>query len=204
MRHSPNRRRRFARIATPLALVLSAALPLGAQQQQSADPAPFDTKAAAHIKKEYLADLDTLHSKIVALANAIPAEKYSWRPSAGVRSVSEVLMHVAGEWYHWAPSSVGGKAPADFPAVRKDLMAKLEGLEKITTKAEVIDQLNKSWTHCKTQISGADASKLTAKYDPWKTTIDGAAFGMAGDLHEHLGQLIAYSRSVGVKPPWSK
>ena len=35
-------------------------------------------------------------------------------------------------------------------------------------------------------------------------TIDAAAFGMTGDLHEHLGQLIAYSRSVGVKPPWTQ
>jgi hypothetical protein len=30
------------------------------------------------------------------------------------------------------------------------------------------------------------------------------AFGMTGDLHEHLGQLIAYARSVNVVPPWSK
>jgi hypothetical protein len=34
--------------------------------------------------------------------------------------------------------------------------------------------------------------------------LDDAAFIMAGDLHEHLGQLIAYSRMLGVKPPWSK
>jgi hypothetical protein len=35
-------------------------------------------------------------------------------------------------------------------------------------------------------------------------TLDGASLAMAGDLHEHLGQLIAYARAVGVKPPWSK
>jgi hypothetical protein len=27
---------------------------------------------------------------------------------------------------------------------------------------------------------------------------------MTDDLHEHLGQLIAYARSIGVKPPWNK
>jgi hypothetical protein len=27
---------------------------------------------------------------------------------------------------------------------------------------------------------------------------------MSGDQHEHLGQLIAYARSIGVAPPWSK
>jgi uncharacterized damage-inducible protein DinB len=191
-------------VIAPAFAALAFAGALQAQTQQGADAVAFDAKAAAHIKKEYLTDLDTLHSKLLALANAIPADKYSWRPAAGVRSVSEVFMHVAGEWYHWTPASVGGKAPADFPAARADLMTKLNGLEKVTTKTEVIDQLNKSWAHCRAQLAGADAAKLTGKYDPWKTTIDAAAFAMSGDLHEHLGQLIAYSRSVGVKPPWSK
>jgi uncharacterized damage-inducible protein DinB len=186
-----------AAIATPLTVRAQA-------QQGKADPPVFDAKAVAQIKKSYLTDLDTLRSKFLQLANAIPADKYSWRPAAGVRSISEVFMHVAGEWYHWAPSSIGGKPPADYPATGKDIMAKLETLEKITAKAEVIDQLNKSWAHCKAQINAADPAKLTGKYDPWKTTIDAAALGMAGDLHEHLGQLVAYARSVGVKPPWSK
>jgi len=45
---------------------------------------------------------------------------------------------------------------------------------------------------------------LTGKYKPWGASLPRSAFGMSGDLHEHLGQLISYSRSVGVKPPWSK
>ena len=39
---------------------------------------------------------------------------------------------------------------------------------------------------------------------PWNVTIEEAAFAMTDDLHEHLGQLIAYARTNGVKPPWSK
>ena len=202
--HRAGAARGFAGVAASLIAALVIAGPAHAQAPQGSADVAFDAKAATHIKKEYLADLDTLHSKILALANAIPADKYSWRPAAGVRSVSEVLMHVAGEWYHWAPASIGGKAPADFPAARADLMAKLNGLEKIITKAEVIDQLAKSWAHCKAQFTSADPAKLTGKYAPWNTTLDAAGFAMSGDLHEHLGQLIAYSRSVGVKPPWSK
>jgi hypothetical protein len=186
----------FAFLAVPLVL--------HAQQPQGATTVAFDAKSAAHIKTEYLADLDSLHSKFMALANAIPADKYSWRPSQGVRSVSEVFMHVAGEWYHWAPASMSAKAPTSFPTNRDSLMAKLQGLEKTTAKTDVIAELNKSWAHCKGQIAAVDAAQLTGKYKPWGMTVDAAAFGMAGDLHEHLGQLIAYSRSVGVKPPWSK
>ncbi len=161
----------------------------------------FDAKSAAHVRSEFVSDMDTLHVKIVALAKAIPADKYGWRPGAGVRSVSEVLMHVVGEWYFWAPSSMAGKPPADFG----DPKTKLPGIEKsVTTKDAVIAELEKSWAHCHTQIRATDPSALTGKYKPWNTTVDAAAFGMAGDLHEHLGQLIAYARSVGVKPPWSK
>src|SRR4029079_15092925 len=136
----------------------------------------------------------------MALANAIPAEKYSWRPTTGVRSISEALMHIASEWYYFTPMSVAMKAPADF-GMPKETLPKME---KVTSKAEVLEHLNKSWTHCKAQLTSADASKLTGKYKPWEASLPEAAFGMAGDLHEHLGQMIAYARSVGVKPPWSK
>ena len=193
-------------LALPLTLVLAMPRNAAAQQPQGAPAAAaaFDARAVAEIRAHYLADLDTLHSKFMQLANAIPAEKYSWRPGQGVRSISEVFMHVAGEWYHWAPMSVAGRDPAGFPTDRAQTMAKLQNLEKTAGKTEVLAELNRSWAHCRAQIQGADPAQLTGKYKPWGVTIDEAAFGMAGDLHEHLGQLIAYSRSVGVKPPWSK
>jgi uncharacterized damage-inducible protein DinB len=198
------RRNALALSLTSLGAVLVPTTLLAQQPQGHSDAAAFDAKSAAHVRAAYLADMDTLHAKFMALANAIPAEKYSWRPGTGMRSVSEVFMHVAGEWYHWAPASIGGKAPADFPAAREQLMAKLNGLEKTTAKNDVIAELNKSWTHCRAQLAGADPAQLTGNYKPWGMTIDAAALAMAGDLHEHLGQMIAYSRSVGVKPPWSK
>jgi len=68
----------------------------------------------------------------------------------------------------------------------------------------VIDQLEKAWVYGRAQVAAADPSQLTGKYKPWGVTLDQAAFAMTDDLHEHLGQLIAYARSIGVKPPWSK
>lgn len=160
----------------------------------------FDAKAAGHIRDKYVTDLDSLHAKFMALAEAIPADKYGWRPTAGVRSVSQVFMHVASEWFYYDPMSVGGKPPADF-GVPKDAMAKLE---TITAKSEVIAQLGKAWTYGRAQVVGADPATLTGKVKPWGLTIDEAAIAFPADLHEHLGQLIAYARSIGVKPPWTK
>jgi uncharacterized damage-inducible protein DinB len=160
----------------------------------------FDTKSASHVRAAYLDDMDTVHVKLIALAKAIPAEKYSWRPRAGVRSVSEVLMHIAGEWYFYGPRSVGGKEPADFGVPKE----KLPALEKITAKAAVLAELDKSWTYCRAQLAAAKPAELTGAYKPWGMTLDQAAFGMTGDQHEHLGQLIAYARTIGIVPPWTK
>ncbi len=161
----------------------------------------MDARSAAYLRDRYLADMDTVHAKIMALANAIPADKYAWRPAQGVRSVSEVLMHVASEWLYYGPQSVGAKPPADFGPPRQTL-PKLE--KDFTQKAQVLEQLAKGWAYYVAQMKAVDASKLTGRYPPWNSTLAEAAFGMTGDQHEHLGQLIAYARSVGVQPPWSK
>lgn len=178
-----------------LAAVVVAAAPLAVRAQDV-----IDVKAATYLRDQYLVDLDSTHVKIVALANAIPADKYTWRPGAGVRSVSEVLMHLVGEWYFYGPMSVAGKPPADFGNPRESLPA----LEKTTDKAAVLAALDKSWAHCKAQLASVDPAQMTGTYRPWNITLGQAAFSMTGDQHEHLGQLIAYARSLGVKPPWTK
>jgi uncharacterized damage-inducible protein DinB len=162
----------------------------------------MDQKSVVEVRTQYLADLDSLHSRFVALAKAIPESSYGWRPREGVRTVSQVFMHVAGEWYFFTPMAVGGKPPANFGSPREALAK----LEETTTKADVLAQLDKSWTHCKQQIENADVSKLTVKMTQFgqQRTFPQLAFVMTGDLHEHLGQLIAYARSVNVVPPWSK
>jgi len=50
----------------------------------------MDGKSAATLRDQYMADLDTVHVKIMALANAIPEDKYAWRPAPGVASRSVV------------------------------------------------------------------------------------------------------------------
>src|SRR5262249_45096416 len=110
-------------------------------------------------------------------------------------------MHVAGEWYYFMPMAFAGKAPAAFTPAK----GKLDSLEKtLTTKAQVLAELEKAWAHGRNEIATADVSKLTGKYKPWNITIDEGALVMADDLHENLGQLIVHRRSAGVKPPWSK
>ena len=170
------------------------ALPPPAQAGQDV----MTKESAAVVKASFLADIDAMRVKFVGLAQAFPADKYAWRPMEGVRSVSEVLMLIASEGYGFAPTALGGKAA--FP---REEMAKLS---KVTDKAQVIDHLNKAFAHAKQAIEAIDPTTLAGKlkvFGQERTAVEAAMF-VAGDMHEHLGQLIAYARMNRIVPPWSK
>lgn len=175
------------------ALLLLAAPMLFAQQNAKKLP-PAATKAGG-FRAEFLVDLDDVQKKIIDLAGAVPADKYTWRPNADVRSVSEVYMHIAGGNYFLA-TFLGVQPPDDMP---KDL-------EKITDKQQVLAALQKSFDHIRTIVkntSDADLEKPVKLFGN-PTTQRGVFLTMINHLHEHLGQSIAYARMNGVTPPWSK
>src|SRR3954462_13110634 len=174
-------------------LICAAAVPARAQEVINKD-------AAAVVKASFIHDLDTLRGKFLGLAEAFPQDKYTWRPMEGVRSVSEVLMLAAFEGYSFIPGSFGGKA-ADLGS--REEAAKLRTL---SDKAQVIEHLNKGFAHAKQQLESVDAASLTGKRKVMGQDLSASqtALAIGGDLHEHLGQLIAYARMNHIVPPWSK
>jgi len=157
-------------------------------------------ESAAVIKSAFLADLEVMRGKFVGLAEAFPQDKYTWRPMEGVRSVSEVLMLAAMEGYAFVPTSFGG--PAAQIGSRED-MAKLRTL---SDKAQVIEHLNKGFAHAKQTLEAIDPATLVAPRQVMGASHSTPEIAMliGGDLHEHLGQLIAYARTNHIVPPWSK
>ena len=157
-------------------------------------------ESVSELKSAFLADIEAMRVKFVGLAEAFPQDKYDWRPMDGVRSVSEVLMLAAMEGYSFIPNAFGGK-PADLGS--KEEMSKLRTLN---TKAQVLDHLNKGFAHAKAQLEAIDNATLTAKRSVFGQQRSAAAIALfvGGDLHEHLGQLIAYARMNKIVPPWSK
>ena len=73
-------------------------------------------------KQDLIKDIESAEKKLISLAEAVPAEKYSWRPEEGVRSVSEVYMHVAGGNY-LLPSFAGITPP---PGISRDMEKKTQ------------------------------------------------------------------------------
>lgn len=155
---------------------------------------------AEQLRASLLADIETMRGKFVGLAEAFPQDKYSWRPMEGVRSVSEVLMLAAFEGYAFVPRSFGAAAAA---LGTREEMAKLR---ELSDKAQVIDQLNKGFAHARSQLQSVAPDVLGATRSLFGQTQSATAIALLvhGDMHEHLGQLIAYARMNRIVPPWSK
>jgi uncharacterized damage-inducible protein DinB len=153
---------------------------------------------ASGFRAEFLRQLDDVEKKLLDLAQAVPQEKYTWRPAEGVRSVSEVYMHIAGGNF-FLPRLVGAPPPAGMTREAA------RDMEKITDKAKVVEMLKQSCEHVRQaalNTSDADLDKPVKLFGRDSTARE-VFLLMATHMHEHLGQSIAYARMNGVVPPWS-
>jgi uncharacterized damage-inducible protein DinB len=158
-----------------------------AQAAPVAAPTPFT--------KEFLTQLDDLETKTVRLAEAVPQEKYGWRPGEGVRSIGEVYAHITAGNYGFT-RSLGVKVPAGLD---------LRNIEKLTDKAQILAALKRSFVDIRTAVSAmqpADMDK-TVKLFSQDSSERNVLYALSVHISEHLGQSIAYARSVSVVPPWT-
>ena len=134
--------------------------------------------------------------QLIALAEATPEEKFAWRPAAGVRSTSEVYMHIAISNFYLL-SVTGPK----MPAALNDEMEKT-----VTSKAEVISWLKRSMETVRQAHLAVTPKELERKVHiaDRDSTVDAMYLRIIIHANEHMGQLIAYARMTGVVPPWSK
>jgi len=177
------------------ALALVALLPAAAAFAQEGDAKPMAD--ADPVLAALRADWSTVSGKLVSLGEAIPEDKYSWAPSDEVRSVAEVLIHVSGPNIALTGSLLGDKAPADNP---------LKALGDKPSKEQILDALRQSIDRVTQALDGMTAADLGKSYKAFGRDMSGMRVVMIliTHAHEHLGQLIAYARSNGVVPPWSR
>jgi uncharacterized damage-inducible protein DinB len=161
------------------------------------NPYKDGTPGVKGYRSEVLAEVMIQEDKFSRLAEAIPADKYSWRPAPEVRSFAEVFMHVAAANFNLY-KLVGTPPPAGFT---------VKDFEKSTSdKAKVIATLKDSFSHAKKAITAMPDSDLEKSLD-WfggKNTERGVLLFVVRHAAEHLGQSIGYARFVGVTPPWTE
>jgi uncharacterized damage-inducible protein DinB len=146
-------------------------------------------------RAEFLKQMDEVSGKLIELAQAVPAEKYSWRPGKGVRSVSEVYVHVASANYLLL-RFIGIDPPPEYT---NDME------QTITEKPQVIEAMKRSFDFVRQAVLRTPDSDLDKSVELFgqNTTYRDVFFTMAMHMHEHLGQSIAYARINGIVPPWS-
>lgn len=149
------------------------------------------------IRGDFLTSYGQVERKLEQLAEVTPWEKYSWRPAAGVRSVCEVFLHVAGDGYVLG-EPFGVKPPAGVD---------LKTIETCPAdKAKVMATLKASYAAFKASVTAMKDADLDqdATIFGFKQSKRAWLLGAAEHAGEHLGQSIAYARMNGIVPPWSK
>jgi uncharacterized damage-inducible protein DinB len=164
--------------------------------QTSAASQPAASAPTSGVRAEFLNELKIQEEKFVQLAQAIPADKYTWRPAEGVRSISEVFLHVAAANFNLT-KVFGYPPPPGF---------KVQGFDKSTTdKAKIIQTMQDAFAHMRQGVINMPDADVEKQID-WfgaKNTYRGILLFILRHNAEHLGQAIAYARMNGVVPPWT-
>jgi uncharacterized damage-inducible protein DinB len=153
---------------------------------------PSQAQPAAQSAQTALAkEAGTLSDKFTGLARVM-AGKYDWKPGPGVRSAGDVFNLILAE-NELLARTLTGAAGGGRPA-------------PITDPDKMQEALKRSYANVQKAIEGLSDADLKAPVRIFgKDMIKEEAIRyLFGDQHEHLGQSIAYARSNGVVPPWSK
>jgi uncharacterized damage-inducible protein DinB len=142
--------------------------------------------------QEFLGQVDFIKGRLMQLAEAMPEDKYSWKPGEEVRSVGEVYVHSA-EANHYFLSIMNGTKP-DMSESSKE-----------TDKKTALAMLEKSFDVVKETAGNFTEEDLNKEVEAFgmKFSVRNFMITLLNHNHEHLGQSIAYARMNGVTPPWS-
>lgn len=163
--------------------------------------APLAAQDVVGTAAQQVQDIETMKDKFVSLARAFDEAQMEWRPMEGVRSVKEVVDLTAAE-VHLFPTLWGFEPPAHSAAGFEAEMNRL-GEE---SPADAIAEMEAGFDRMIALVGGLSAERLHEPSDWFGTTytVEASIAQALGDMHEHLGQLIAYARTNGVVPPWSR
>ena len=190
-------RRETLYLVVSAALTLAASSVASAQQGNPVTAASASAAPASGARAEFLEEVAYYEQRYTRLAEAIPPEKYSWRPGDGVRSIGEVFAHIATANYG-IPRALGTQPPAGFDPKAIQAAA--------NDKAKIVQMLKGSFAHFRQAIlaiSDADVDKPQKMFGR-QTSVRGAFIMITGHFGEHLGQSIAYARVNGITPPWTE
>ncbi|HEU4643379.1 MAG TPA: DinB family protein [Gemmatimonadaceae bacterium] len=170
-------------LATAVATLF--ALPVAAGAQQGGNP----------LADALRADLQRSQRNLVGAAEAMPADKYGFKPTPAQMSFGQLVLHVAGSNEYMCSTISGAKQPDE---------AKLQPTD---SKDKLVARLKRSFDYCGTALASVDDSKLseTVPFFGGRTiSRAGAMLDLAADWADHYGAAAVYLRLNGVLPPTAK
>jgi uncharacterized damage-inducible protein DinB len=181
---------------------LLAALFIIASASQSVAALPNDESTSGFVS-DFVLQINEVQKQIMSLEDAVPQEKFGWRPAEGVRSVGEVYLHIA--FGNYLLLKFQGIDPPANIAPMIDVMKVNEWDSSTSDKAEIAAHLTKSFEHLRARVAHMSDENLAETVDFFgtKMTRRNVLMSALAHLHEHLGQSIAYARMNGVVPPWT-
>ena len=176
------------RYLTAIMLLFIVLLSVSAMAQENAPEA---------VVTDFLNVYSFTSDKVVQLVDAIPEDKFDWRPAEGIRSVKESVLHSTAANYFFG-MMFGATTPegVDPKTLEKSSMSKKEAIaalkQSVKTVQDALKKLSQTQLDEEIDFFGNKMSR--------RQTV----FALGDHAAEHLGQLIAYARMNGVTPPWSK
>jgi uncharacterized damage-inducible protein DinB len=136
-----------------------------------------------------------LSGYVTQAAEDMPQAKYSFKPTADVRSFGELIAHVAGSQYMFCAAATGDSARAEDDIEKK----------KLTSKADLVAAMRASNEYCtRAYHQTDDASAAKVKLFGREQSRLYVLMNNATHDAEHYGNLVTYLRLNGMVPPSSK
>jgi len=144
-----------------------------------------------------------LERQLLQVAEAMPAEEFSFRPSPDVRTFGEQLRHIGAVQWVVGAGLLGEAAPVDVGDGDS-------GPPTMIGKPEILKYVSDSFTYLRRALAATDDSNalemIPHPYDPRNTQVERLALiaGYAAHGWEHYGQVVVYERLKGIVPPPSR
>jgi uncharacterized damage-inducible protein DinB len=169
-----------------LTCTIAAAAPAAASAQNT----------TATLRSELLSQFNQSIRKVIALAEAMPADRYTWHPP-GAMPVGQVYGHIARYNYGYPADAMGTAVPSGIG---------LDTLEAMRDKAQLVQLLRRSADHVRRTVTDMPVEQLDASTTLYGRSVPrwAVVLQLVTHMNEHLGQSIAYARANNVAPPWSR
>ncbi len=168
----------------------------------------------SQFQREYLWELQYAEKQIMQIAEAIPAESYGWRPAKDARSFTEPLAHIAAacmmliyraELYTPEVTAFCGNPAGEGMAKWVTMAHNGLALEKtLVEKQSVIDALKRAFHEVRQTFLDVPEKDMETVRDfgGEVTTVRRIYLRILTHCHEHMGQVVGYSRMMGFAVPW--